>query len=107
MKLTRKQWILILIGVLVIVLLWWMSKLRGTSGQGATSDTGEDTSEGDATLPDPTENASISAHGGSISFTPDGGATRGDRPHPVTSGTSTPSGPGVEGVVVHRKDVLI
>ena len=69
MKLTRKQWILILFGVLVILLLWYMSKQAGTSGQGADSDTGEETSEGDATGPEPTENAAISARGGQVGVT--------------------------------------
>ena len=50
MKLTRKQWLLILMGILLILLLWWMSKNKGTSGQGSTSDTGGETSAGDATL---------------------------------------------------------
>ena len=50
MKITRKQWLLILMGILLILLLWYMAKQRGTSGAGATSDTGEETSAGDATL---------------------------------------------------------
>ena len=58
MKLTRKQWILILIGVLIIVLLWWLTKIRG-SGAGATSDNQEDGSEGNAALPGPVENNRI------------------------------------------------
>jgi hypothetical protein len=60
MKLSRKQWYLILLGILVILLLWWLAKRREGSGQGATTDTGGDTSVGDATLAGPTENQRIS-----------------------------------------------
>jgi hypothetical protein len=60
MKLSRKQWYLILLGILIILLLWWLAKIRGTSGQGATSDTGGETSAGDATLAGPTENVRVS-----------------------------------------------
>ena len=69
MKMTRKQWLMVLLGVLIIILLWYMSLQKGTSGQGADSDTGEDTSEGDATLAEPTENAAISARAGQVGAT--------------------------------------
>jgi len=66
MKLTRKQWYLILLGILIILLLWFMAKQKGTSGTGATTDPGLDTSEGDANLPAPTETAAISARNGLV-----------------------------------------
>lgn len=64
MKLNRKQWLLILMGILLILLLWWMAKRTGTSGAGATSDNREDTPLGDGALPDPGEKSDIS--GGSM-----------------------------------------
>lgn len=66
MKLTRKQWYLILLGILIILLLWFMAKQKGSSGQGATSDPGIDTSSGDANLPAPTEAAAISGRNGRV-----------------------------------------
>ena len=69
MKLTRKQWILVLLGALVILLLWFMAKQKGTSGQGADTDTGEEGSEGDATLTEPTEAAAISSRAGAVGAT--------------------------------------
>ena len=107
MKITRKQWIMVLIGALLILLLWYMSKQKGSSGQGAATDTNEDTSEGDATLTGPTEGADISSSTG-IGVVGPTGVSRGDRANPRVSATTVAVPRGVSGEATPiRKDVLI
>lgn len=107
MKITNRQWWYILIGAAVVVLLWYLSKQKGKSGQGATTDTGEETSSGDATLADPTENARISGATGTTDLVY-GTPTRGTRIVPKSEVLRTTSQPGVQGGIKPiRKDVLI
>ena len=61
MKLSRNQWFMVLGAILVVVLLWWLAyRMNKGSGGGRGTSVREETSAGDASLPDPMELSNIS-----------------------------------------------
>ena len=62
MKLSRNQWFMVLGAILVVVLLWWLAyRMNKGSGGGRGTNVREETSAGDASLPDSGELSAISS----------------------------------------------